>query len=152
VIGHARHGHGILYALAIPASQGDAQDLGCQFSVFKEHLIKIPHAVEEHCVRVLLLKLQVLPQHGGEFTVMSPPCGAGPQSPGQTLKGGQDVVLEWCGVSSQYGNEVVIPFPSGGTTVETLGNVPGDNPAAWKAPVVLPNVCCPSGGKGGGRE
>ena len=66
VMGHAGHGRALLQP-ALLAGQRQLQLLGHGHRVVKEHLIKIPHAVEEQAAGILLLHLEVVLHHGGQL-------------------------------------------------------------------------------------
>ena len=68
VVGHAAHGHPILLRLVpVPGGEGQAQLLGADLGVLVEHLVKVTQPEKEQAVRILLLHLQVLAHHGGQF-------------------------------------------------------------------------------------
>ena len=66
MIGHPAHGRALGQA-AVPPRQGQFQLPAGQQRVIKEHLIKIPEAVEHNRVRVLLLDFHILLHHRGEL-------------------------------------------------------------------------------------
>ena len=46
--------------------QGDVQRLGCGRSIIKEQFVKITHAIEQQCIRILGFYFQILRHHGSD--------------------------------------------------------------------------------------
>ena len=71
VVGDAAHGHPLLLGLGVlavvPGGEGQIQLPGGQLGVVGEHLVEVAQAEEQDGVRVVLLDLQVLFHHGGQF-------------------------------------------------------------------------------------
>ena len=64
--GKAGHGDALV-PLAGAGGEGDIQGVGGDLGVAEEGLVKIAHLEEHQGIGVLLLQVQVLPQHGGDF-------------------------------------------------------------------------------------
>ena len=60
----AAHGRPLRKAALLPR-QRNLQFSGCRLGILKKHLIKIPQAVEQDTVGILLLGLHVVAHHGG---------------------------------------------------------------------------------------
>ncbi len=67
MVGETAQWHLVGLILVVAAGEGDAEDLGGDDGILKEHLVKITHPVEENGVRVALFDLKVLLEHGGDF-------------------------------------------------------------------------------------
>ena len=71
VVGDAAHGHPLLLGLGVlavvPGGEGQIQLPGGQLGVVGEHLVEVAQTEEQNGVRVVLLDLQVLLHHGGQF-------------------------------------------------------------------------------------
>ena len=70
---HARHGNGLASCLTA-VGQGDVHQASGTLGIFKEHFIKVTHAVENQGVRKIRLDAQVLLHHGRVGTQVERVC------------------------------------------------------------------------------
>ena len=59
---------------AIPACERKLQSLRHLYSIVEEHFVKVSQSEKENAVLVLILHLQILPHHWGNFTSVYVHC------------------------------------------------------------------------------
>jgi len=67
VVWYAAHWDWI-FRLFIAGGQGDLKFSRCNYGILEEHFVKISHAVKEYRIFMALFYLQVLLDHGRDFT------------------------------------------------------------------------------------
>jgi hypothetical protein len=63
MVGNTAEWHGV-GALLVARGKGDIKKLGRAHRVLEEHLVEVPHPVQHDLLRVAVLELQVVPEHG----------------------------------------------------------------------------------------